>query len=132
MGFKSPDSRNARREKGMVRKHRRRTGDRGEDWKLAGSQDMESEFSSCSTSDDVELGEVLSEDGLEDDEEMGLRKGDRRRRRMRKKRDSRLDVRVGGDVKMASIQQSLADRAVWRKSLINGLLIGLWHVSGAS
>lgn len=116
-------ARHTRKEKSSSRKHRQRPD---EDRKLGTNQELDSEFSSCSTSDDVELEDVASDEALEVDEETGLTKMERRRRRMRKKRNSRMDARVMRET-TTSNQRRLADKAVLKRSLINGLLIGLWY-----
>lgn len=111
-------SRHARKEKSGSRKFRQRHDN-------ATNQELDTDFSSCSTSDDVELEDVPSDEGLEVDEETGLTKLERRRRRIRRKRNSRMDSRVMKEP--TNIQRRLADKAVLRRSLVNGLLIGLWY-----
>ena len=123
-----PEAQKDPKEKLKGRKCRRSQGDVRTQRKDAMSDDPGSEPSSCSTSEDVELEDLLSDEGPEDDEEAGLSKMDRRRRRRRKERNSRLDSRVMKDVKTTNTQRSLADRVVLKESLINAVLIGLWYV----
>jgi solute carrier family 35, member C2 len=66
--------------------------------------------------------------GLEDDEETGLTAGERRRRRTQKRRNTRLDDRVAGEMKITKEEEKIANRNVIRASLINVTLIGLWYV----
>ncbi len=93
-----------------------------------------SDFSSSrSTSDDVEMKDMLSDDGLDDDEETGLTRGDRRRRRRRKRQNGRLDARVVKEPKTTkAIKLNSADQSVLRRSVVNVSLIGCWYVSSQS
>lgn len=86
-----------------------------------------SDFSSRSTSDDVELYRVNSKDGLTDDEEAGLTKKDRQRRRRRRRKNTLMDQRVVTNIKASKQDRSLADMSVLRASLINALLIASWY-----
>ena len=57
----------------------------------------DSDFSSNSTSEDVELDDMLSEEDIsDDDEETGLTRSDRKSRRRLRKRTTDLDSRIGG------------------------------------
>ncbi|MCJ1261497.1 Triose-phosphate Transporter [Lobaria immixta] len=85
-----------------------------------------SDFSSRSTSDDVELQHIASEDGLTDDEETGLTRKDKRNRRRRKKKNTLLDQRIVGTGKTSRQDGNSADKNVLRASLINALLIASW------
>jgi len=85
-----------------------------------------------STSDDVELADLSEEDGLQDDEETGLTGKDKSKRKRRKRRNTLLDQRVAGDVKITAEEKKEADQNVFKKSLINGLLIGLWYLFSLS
>jgi solute carrier family 35 protein C2 len=110
------------------KKHRRHHSEHipeeGEDG--AGSGD---EYSSeKSDSDDLELDDMRSSDGLEDDEETGLTGNDRRRRRRRKRRATLLDQRVVPDVHLSKAEEKLANDSLIRTMLINALLIALWCV----
>ncbi len=87
-----------------------------------------SDISSRSTSEELELDYMASEDGL-DGEETGLTKEDRRKKRRRRRRRTRLNERIAGDGRGSSEGKSLADQSVLRRSLINALLIGLWYAS---
>lgn len=81
--------------------------------------------SSRSTSEDVELDDLISEDGA-DDEETGLTKEDKRKRRRRKRRRTHMNERIAGSVTVTKEEKTLADQSVLKRSLINALLIGLW------
>lgn len=87
-----------------------------------------SDLSSRSMSEDVELDDMSSDDGL-DGEETGLTKEDRRRRRRRKRRHTRMNERIAGDAMAGREGKSLTDQSVLRRSLINALLIALWYVA---
>ncbi len=84
-----------------------------------------------STSEDVELDE-LSDDGLQDDEETGLTKKDKSRRKRRRRRNTLLDQRIAADVQITAEEKREADQNVVKRSLINGLLIGLWYLFSLS
>lgn len=84
-----------------------------------------------STSEDMELDD-LSDDGLQDDEETGLTGKDKGRRKQRRRRNTLLDQRIVGDVKVTAEERKEADRDVLKKSLVNGLLIGLWYTFSLS
>lgn len=91
-----------------------------------------SDFSSRSTSDDVELQHIASEDGLTDDEETGLTRKDKRNRKRRKKKNTLLDQRIVGTGKMSRQDGNSADKNVLRASLINALLIASWYLFSLS
>ncbi|KAI9761683.1 MAG: hypothetical protein M4579_000917 [Chaenotheca gracillima] len=114
------------------RKHDRGHPEIQEEGKELDDSDGQSDFSSRSTSDDVEMDDFLSDEGLEDDEETGLTKEDRKKRRRRKRRNTRLDSRVAGESKVSDVEKGLADQSVLKTSLINALLIGLWYLFSLS
>ncbi|KAI9833076.1 MAG: Triose-phosphate Transporter [Phylliscum demangeonii] len=107
----------------------------------AGADDDHSSASSPSTSDDVELGDLWSEDGDRNgdgdgdgdgvDEEAGLTKGDGRRRRQHRRRKRRGSHGLLNDG-AGSVPQKVADRAVWKTSLVNVALIGSWYLFSLS
>lgn len=110
------------------KKHRRNRSEHilEEGEAFSGSDNGEhSDSSEKSESDDLELDD-MSADGLEDDEETGLTKGDRRRRRRRKRRNTQLDQRIVEDVKITKAEEKLANQNLLHSMLINGVLIGLW------
>jgi solute carrier family 35 protein C2 len=84
-----------------------------------------------STSEDVELDE-LSDDGLQDDEETGLTGKDKGKRKRKRRRNTLLDQRIAADVAITAEEKREADQNVVKKSLINGLLIGLWYLFSLS
>jgi solute carrier family 35 protein C2 len=84
-----------------------------------------------STSEDVELDD-LSEDDLQDDEETGLTGKDKSRRKKRRRRNTLLDQRIAGKVKITAEEKKEADQYVVKNILINGLLIGLWYLFSLS
>ena len=90
-------------------------------------EEYTSDFSSRSTSDDVELQHIASEDGLTDDEETGLTRKDKKNRKRRKKKNTLLDQRIIGTGKTSKQDGKLADKNVLRASLINALLIASWY-----
>lgn len=91
-----------------------------------------SDYSTPSTSEEVENQDLTSEDGLTDDEETGLTKKDRLKRKRRKRLNTHLDERVAASDKTTNSGWSLADKAVIKASFINALLIALWYLFSVS
>lgn len=85
-----------------------------------------------STSVDMELEDLEEEEGLQDDEEAGLTGRDKGRRRDKRRRNTLLGQRVAPEVPITADEKKEADRNVVKKSLINGLLIGLWYLFSLS
>ena len=79
-----------------------------------------------STSEDVELSQIHGDELLMDDEETGLTKQDRRKKRRRKMKNAFLDDGVSRSSEVEK-GQSLADKSVLRASIINVLLIASWY-----
>lgn len=84
-----------------------------------------------STSEDLELDD-LSDDTLQDDEETGLTGKDKGRRKKRRRQNTLLDHRIAGEIKITAEEKKEADQNVFRKSLVNGILIGLWYLFSLS
>lgn len=95
-------------------------------------EEFVSDFSSRSTSDDVELYHIASEDGLANDEETGLTRKDKSNRKRRKKKNALLDQRIIGTGKNLQQDGNSADKNVLRASLINALLIASWYLFSLS
>lgn len=87
-------------------------------------------ISAMSTSDDVEMERIPSDEELTDDEEAGLTRKDKRKRKRRKTINTTLDERIVGS--MGASGWSLADRNVIKASLINALLIASWYLFSVS
>ncbi|CZT00987.1 related to vanadate resistance protein Gog5p, member of the triose phosphate translocater family of membrane transporters [Rhynchosporium agropyri] len=89
-----------------------------------------------STDESLSDGELddLSDDGLQDDEETGLTGKDKGKRKNKRRRNTLLDQRIAGEVKVviSDEEKKEADQNVVRKSLINGLLICMWYVFSLS
>ncbi|KAH0536916.1 hypothetical protein FGG08_006254 [Glutinoglossum americanum] len=83
-------------------------------------------------SESLELEELESEDGVEDDEETGLTAKERGRRRRRKRRNARVDERIIGGSKVTKEEEREADQSVLKRSIINIILIGLWYTFSLS
>jgi solute carrier family 35, member C2 len=79
-------------------------------------------------SENLELDELDSEDNVEDDEETGLTAREQRRRRRQKRRNTRIDERIIGDLKVTKEEEREADQSVLKRSIVNVVLIGLWYV----
>lgn len=90
------------------------------------SDDEHSGSSGDEGSTDLELDDMRSDEGLEDDEETGLTARDRRRRRRRKRRNTRLDQRIMEDAQITKEEEKIATQSMVQSMLVNALLIGLW------
>ena len=91
-----------------------------------------SDFSSMSTSDDVELSRLASGDAMTDDEETGLTKKDKEHRKRKRRRNQRIDGRIAGNVKTSKQERKDADRNVLKAMIINVLLILAWYLFSLS
>jgi len=114
------------------RKHSRRKGPGapGEEHKhspYSSDDGHDSDFSSISASDDVELSHLASDDALSDDEETGLTKKDKEHRKRRQRKNTRLDGRIAGNITTAKQEQKEADRTVLKSMIVNVLLIMSWY-----
>ncbi|KAL8675065.1 MAG: hypothetical protein Q9168_000548 [Polycauliona sp. 1 TL-2023] len=89
-------------------------------------------YSTASTSEDVEMEPLPSDDALTDDEETGLTGKDKRKRKRRRTLNAKLDERVAGSTGASPSGWSLADRNVVKASLINVLLIISWYIFSVS
>jgi solute carrier family 35 protein C2 len=106
-----------------------RTSNIGEDSTLV---DRGSDDDSKSTSDDMELNNLSEEGDLQDDEETGLTAKSKAIRTKKKRRHTNLDHRIAGDALITDEEKKAADKNVIKKSLINGVLIGLWYIFSLS
>lgn len=75
--------------------------------------------------------ESLLDEDLHDDEETGLTSQDRRRKRNKRRRNTRLDQRIARD-NLTDEERKQADQNVFRQLVINGVLIGLWYMFSLS
>ncbi|KAI1493760.1 triose-phosphate transporter family-domain-containing protein [Biscogniauxia mediterranea] len=75
--------------------------------------------------------ESYSDEDLHDDEETGLTKADRRRKRDKRRRNTRLDQRIVRD-RITDEERKEADQTMMRKLAINSVLIGLWYLFSLS
>lgn len=91
-----------------------------------------SEYSSISTSDNVELSHMTSEDALTDDEETGLTKKDKEHRKRKRRRNTRLAGRIAGNTKSSKQERKIADRNVIKAMIINVILILSWYIFSLS
>lgn len=73
----------------------------------------------------------FSDEDLHDDEETGLTGKDKRRKRAKKKRHTRLDQRIVREGLTAE-DKRVADQNVFRKAVINVVLILLWYLFSLS
>lgn len=73
----------------------------------------------------------MSEEDLHDDEETGLTKKDKRRKQAKRRRNTRLDQRIARD-RITDEERKEADQNVFKKLVINAILIGLWYLFSLS
>ncbi|KAI1083598.1 triose-phosphate transporter family-domain-containing protein [Whalleya microplaca] len=73
----------------------------------------------------------LSDEDLHDDEETGLTRKDKRRKRAKRRRNTRLDQRIARD-KITDEERKEADQNVVKKLAVNAVLIGLWYLFSLS
>ncbi|KAI1744072.1 triose-phosphate transporter family-domain-containing protein [Xylaria scruposa] len=73
----------------------------------------------------------LSDEDLHDDEETGLTNKDKRRKRNKRRRNTRLDQRIVRD-NLTDEERKQADQNVFRKLAVNAALIGLWYMFSLS
>ena len=92
-----------------------------------GTKGPESDLSPVFKGEDMEMEELGDEEGLSDDEETGLTKIDKRKRKKRRRTTIGLDARIGGSTMTAKQEQKIADKAVLRSLIINIILIGSWY-----
>ena len=92
----------------------------------------DSDFSSMSTSDDVELSQLTSGEALTDDEETGLTKKDKEHRKRKRRRNRGLDGRIAGSARASQQERKIADRNFVKAITINVLLILAWYLFSLS
>ncbi|KAI1435709.1 TPT-domain-containing protein [Xylaria sp. CBS 124048] len=73
----------------------------------------------------------LSDEDLHDDEETGLTTKDKRRKRDKRRRNTRPDHRIVPD-NLTDEERKRVDGDVFRKLVINAILIGLWYMFSLS
>lgn len=132
-GLENGHARGKGHRKHSRRQHRETAGTpNGEGKHMGYSSDESSEFSSRSTSDDVELGHLAPDDALQDDEETGLTKKNNEHRKRRRRKATRLDGRIGGNIKTSKQEQKVADWNVLKAMIINIALIASWYLFSLS
>lgn len=80
--------------------------------------------------DDADLDDLATDDELEDDEETGLTKSERKKRTRRKHENAQLDGQIHPpppNNEKEKAEKKLATAAFVRNLAINGILIGLWY-----
>ncbi|KAI1190013.1 triose-phosphate transporter family-domain-containing protein [Nemania serpens] len=73
----------------------------------------------------------LSDEDLHDDEETGLTKKDKQRKRNKRLRNTRLDQRIARE-KLTDEERRQADQNVVQRLAVNAALIGLWYIFSLS
>ncbi len=134
-GLENGNARRKRPSKQHVHRHRNPSGAPDEENKqLVYSSDdgHGSDFSSRTTSEDLELDHLTAEDPFSDDEETGMTKKDKRNRKRRRKKALRMDERFAGNVKASRPNKKSAYSEVYKAWLINALLVALWYAFSLS
>lgn len=80
---------------------------------------------------DPRVDDILTDEDLHDDEETGLTKSDKKRKRSRRRRNTRLDQRIVRD-KLTDDERRQANQTIARRLAINAVLIGLWYIFSLS
>ena len=115
---------------------RNAAGGPGQDEPKISEEDADTDVGSRSPARDDRSGTGSDSDSdLRDDEETGLADRDRRRKRSKKLRNTRLDQRVAKSRTHEPItdeERRLADKDVMRRLTVNGLLILLWYLFSLS
>ncbi|KAL9615232.1 MAG: hypothetical protein Q9167_000326 [Letrouitia subvulpina] len=107
----SSSQRKKTQSRGSRRKGRQQPIEEGESKRPVMAEDgHSSDYSTPSTSEEIEHEDLTSEDGLTDDEETGLTKKDRLKRKRRKRLNTHLDERVAASDKTTNSGWSLADK----------------------
>lgn len=114
------------------RKQPRRHGPDDKHLTYSSDDGQASDCSSMSTSDDVELSHMASEDAMTDDEETGLTKKDKEHRKRKRRRNTRFDRRIVGNTKSSKQEHEDADRNVIKAMILNVLLIVSWYIFSLS
>jgi len=85
------------------------------------------EESDATSSSDLEMDNMHTDDELSDDEETGLTHTQRKKRRRRRRRSTRLDERVVSTEDMARAGEEIARASIVRSYAVNAVLIALWY-----
>ena len=91
-----------------------------------------SDFSSRTTSEELELDHLTPEDPFSDDEETGMTKKDKRHRKRRRKKAMRMDERVAGNVNASKPNKKFTYSEIYKAWLINALLVASWYTFSLS
>lgn len=92
-----------------------------------------SDVSSRTTSEDFELDHLTAEDPFsDDDEETGMTKRDKVRRKRRRRKAVRLDERFAGNLKTSKPNKKFIYSEIYKAWLINALLVASWYAFSLS
>lgn len=128
-------ARRKRSSKKHVRNHRNPTGapDEGnEQLAYFSDEGHGSDFSSRTTSEELELDHLTAEHSFSDDEETGMTKKDKRHRKRRRKKAMRIDERFVGNVKASKPNRKSTYSEIYKAWLINALLVASWYTFSLS
>ncbi|KAI0869353.1 triose-phosphate transporter family-domain-containing protein [Hypoxylon argillaceum] len=103
----------------------------GDDEPKISEEDLLSHSSRQNARDGNDSSSSLSDEDLHDDEETGLTRKDKRRKRSKRRRNTRLDQRIARD-NLTDEERKQADQNVVRRLTINAALIGLWYMFSLS
>ena len=91
-----------------------------------------SDYSSRTTSEDVELDRLTAQDPFSDDTEAGMTKEDQRNRKRRRRKAVRMDERFAGSVKASRPNNKFSYSAIYTAWLVNALLVASWYAFSLS
>ena len=132
------ENRNAKRKrsgKEHVHRYRNASGASDEENKpfvYSSDDGHSSDFSSITTSEDVELDHLTAEDPFSDDAETGMTKRDKKHRKRGRRNALRMDQRFAGNVKASKLNNRFSYSAIYKAWLINALLVASWYAFSLS
>ena len=113
-------------------RHKSRQDDENDEHgNLSFENGLDSDFS-ITPSDEVELDPMDSDGTLSDDEETGLTKTERNKKKRKRGIARDIDVRIGGRLPSSNSGQKSADKTLLRTISINALLVVSWYIFSLS
>ncbi|KAH8675901.1 triose-phosphate transporter family-domain-containing protein [Xylariales sp. PMI_506] len=109
----------------------RSTSEHRPEAKISEEGDIDGAAADLQSADYNSRADDFSDEDLHDDEETGLTHKDRKRKRAKKRRNTRLDNRIAME-HITDEERKEADQSVARKLAVNAVLIGLWYLFSLS
>ena len=134
-GLENGGARRKRYSKKHIHRHRNASRARDEENKhlvYSSDEDHGSDISSRTTSEDFELDHLTADDPFSDDEETGMTKKDKRHRKRKRRKATRMDERFAGNVKASKPKKISTFREIYKAWLINALLVASWYTFSLS